>query len=148
MKKLFSVLLVLLILASCKNNSSKQSDEEITEIQEVKEIPVPEGQQRYEGDFVYAVDAAVLTANNNFYAVKIDSMMKKLNSIAEALKENEYDAVNVVIHGIEEPNPMRVETGEGWEKMITIKKIIEVTPAINSQVITTGNRKLPKNDTK
>jgi len=138
----------MLVLTSCKNDTSEQTNEEVTKAEEIKEVPVPDGQQRYEGDFVYAVDAAVLTANNNFYAVKMDSMMMKLNDIADALKENEYDAVNVVIHGTEGPNPMRVETGEGWEKMITIKKIIEVTPANNSQVITTGNRKLPINDTK
>lgn len=145
--KYISLCFIIIVFASCKND--KQQEEPVnTEVEEKKEIPVPEGQQRYEGDFVFAVDAAVLTANNTFYAVEVDSMMQELNRVAEALKEEQYDAVNVVIHGVEKPNPLREETGEGWEKMITIKKIIEVTPAYNSQVIKTGGSSVPVKESK
>lgn len=136
-----------MLLFSCKEEKNVE-EVSTTEAEEVKNIPVPAGQQLYSGDFVYAVDAAVLTANNTFYAVEIDSMMQELNRVAQALKENQYDAVNVVIHGVEKPNPLREETGEGWEKMITIKKIIEVTPANNSQVIRTGVSSNPNKESK
>jgi hypothetical protein len=46
--------------------------------------------------------------------------------------------VNVVIHGTVKPNPIKAEIGEGWDKMVTITKIIEVTPATSADVIKTG----------
>lgn len=125
--------ILILSVLSCKNNN-KSADEVV----DVQEEVLPDGQQLYRGEFIFLKDAAVLTARNEIYAVEIDDKMYELDKVAQALKQTEFDMVNVVIHGTVKPNPLKVTTGEGWEQMITIKKIIEVTPAKSANVINAG----------
>ena len=148
MRLLIFFICIATLTISCKDNQNIK-EKKISEVSEVpQEIVLDEGQQRYEGIFNFSIDTEVLMVNNDFYAVQPDSMMQKLNRVAEALKESEYDAVNVVIHGTEKVNPMFETTGDGWKRMITIKKIIEVTPADNSGVIRTGIESIPYNASK
>jgi methyl coenzyme M reductase subunit D len=136
MKRLIVLSFLALAMVSCKNN--KESKEGADVIKKMQEEVLPEGQQLFRGEFIFIEDAAVLTARNDIYAVEIDHKMHELNKVAEALKKTEFDMVNVVIHGTVKPNPIKAEIGEGWDEMITITKIIEVTPATNADIIKTG----------
>lgn len=137
MKRLFVLSLLVLSIVSCKDQN-KSTDEEPVVIQEKKEEILEEGQQLFRGEFIYLSDAAVLTTKSEIYAVKIDEKMHELNEVAKALKQTDYDMVNVVIHGSLSPNPVKAELGEGWDQMVSITKIIEVTPATSANVIKTG----------
>ncbi|WP_405370174.1 MULTISPECIES: component of SufBCD complex [unclassified Nonlabens] len=136
MKRLIVFSFLVLSIASCKNES--QSTEETVVTKEVTENALPEGEQLYRGEFIYLKDAAVLTTRNEIYAVEINDKMHELNEVAKALKKTEFDMVNVVIHGTIQPNPVKAEIGEGWDQMVSITKIIEVTPATSANVIKTG----------
>jgi hypothetical protein len=137
MKRLIVLTLLVISFISCKDDN-KSSEEEAVVIQEKKEEVLVEGQQLFKGEFIYLTDAAVLTTKSEIYAVNIDEKMHELNEVAKALKQTDYDMVNVVIHGNLKPNPIKEELGEGWDQMVTITKIIEVTPATSANVIKTG----------
>jgi methyl coenzyme M reductase subunit D len=132
-KRLFILSLLLVIVSSCKNNNNS-----VDETVEIQEEILPDGQQVYRGEFIFLKDAAVLTTSKEIFAVEMDDKMHELDKVAQALKKTEFDMVNVIIHGTVQPNPMKVKTGEGWEQMISIKKIIEVTPAKSANVINVG----------
>jgi hypothetical protein len=136
MKRLFILSFLVLSVVSCKND--KDSTEETLVVKEMTTEVLPEGQQVYRGEFIFIEDAAVLTTRNKIYAVAIDDKMKELDQVAKALKKTKFDMVNVVIHGTVKPNPIKAEIGEGWDEMVTITKIIEVTPATSADVIKTG----------
>jgi hypothetical protein len=140
MRSLF-IPLVFLLITSCKNDKQTTvADTEAPAIEKAQTIPLEEGEERFKGDFIFSADAAVLTTRNEIYAVALNDKMYELDKAAKALKETQYDMVNVVVHGIKKPNPLRLETGEGWEHMITITKIIELAPASSINVIKTGNK--------
>ncbi len=131
--------MMALSLLSCKQEEKEETTAIDTEKTPSLEEQVPEGQEVFRGEFIYLADAAVLTTRNDIYAVKIDEKMHELNKVAEALKKTEFDMVNVVVFGTLGPNPMKEESGEGWDQMLTVKKVIEVTPAKNNNVIQSGS---------
>lgn len=138
MKKVLFFCMIVLATTACKDKEPSKGDD--MAITKTAEPPVPDGQKRYAGDFYFQASdsVAVLTARDAIYAVAFDDMTVQLNDAAQALKKDAYDMVRVVIYGTEAPNPYKLKNGEGWDKMITIKKIIEIAPADNNQVITTG----------
>ncbi|AUC78744.1 component of SufBCD complex [Nonlabens sp. MB-3u-79] len=136
MNRLIILSFLLLSVVSCKND--KDSTEETTVVKKITAEVLPEGQLVYRGEFIFIKDAAVLTTRNEIYAIAIDDKMRELDQVAKALKKTKFDMVNVVIHGTVKPNPIKAEIGEGWDKMVTITKIIEVTPATSADVIKTG----------
>jgi methyl coenzyme M reductase subunit D len=136
MNRLFILSFLVLSVVSCKND--KESTEETPVVKKMTTEVLPEGQQVYRGEFIFIKDAAVLTTGNEIYAIAIDDKMRELDQVAKALKKTEFDMVNVVIHGTVKPNPIKAEIGEGWDEMVTITKIIEVTPATSADIIKTG----------
>lgn len=122
MKTSHRFLLVLLIagigFASCK--STNEQNEELTEI-EVSSEAVGEV---YEGDFVYTSDAAVLVGKSFIYGVEINDKAKELGEKAKKIKNNEYDIVPVTLRGVINNKP---ENSDGWDKILTITDIIEVS---------------------
>jgi hypothetical protein len=136
MNRLIILSFLLLSVVSCKND--KESTEETTVVKKITAEVLPEGQLVYRGEFIFIEDAAVLTTRNEIYAIAIDDKMRELDKVAKALKKTKFDMVNVVIHGTVKPNPIKVKIGEGWDEMVTITKIIEVTPATSADVIKTG----------
>tara|TARA_R110002020_G_scaffold172933_1_gene363494 strand:+ start:545 stop:946 length:402 start_codon:yes stop_codon:yes gene_type:complete len=79
--------------------------------------------QRIEGEFLYIADAAVLKGDNFIYGVKLDEMATKLQNQAKGYKKDEFDMVPVIIEGIIEP---KKEGTEGWDEVVTVKKILAV----------------------
>jgi hypothetical protein len=142
MKYLFYLILAVFALVGCKENTPEEpvTEDSSVEVAKTQEIPVPKGQQKLVGDFYCQTSdsIAVLTTRKAIYAVRFDEKAVQLNEAAQALKKEEYDMVQVTIHGTVEPNPYKLENGEGWDEMVTIKNIIEVSPASMKNVIRAG----------
>lgn len=141
-----------LLLTSCKNDPQENDDEKVSETSLEPAEPtrgdmrnavrknLKEGQQIFEGDFVYLSDAAVLTTGRDIYAVQIDDMMHELDGIAQPLKTEDYDMTNVLIVGRKIRNPLLDEIGEGWPEMVIIDSIIDVKKAKRSTVISGSSK--------
>jgi len=89
----------------------------------------------YKGEYVHIGDAAVLSTDDEIYAVKIDDNAAQLDAKAEEFMRTPYDMVQVIVTGKLMPNPRKQETGEGWDQMIVIDKIIEVRKSSSSAVM-------------
>lgn len=79
--------------------------------------------QTLKGEFIYLEDAAVFKGDNFIYGVALDDKMKELAGLVEIKKRDEYDMVPVLINGVINPKPAGAE---GWDKIVTIKEIIEI----------------------
>jgi|GEM_PF-1246294 len=133
MRHLFSFILIAVVFISCKNQDTS-TDNTVPEIVEKKQPISIDNKTTFKGEFIYAVDAAVLTTKSDMYAVRIDDKMHELQELAQPLKRSEYDMVNVILKGKLVPNPLKVETGEGWDQMLIIEDILEITPADISEL--------------
>lgn len=128
MKNLILISMLLVSIVGCKNtndSSTQPQEEQLVEVE--KDV--------YTGEFIFLSDAAVLTTKEEIFAVQIDEKMHELQELAQPLKKSDFDMVNVVVKGEVVPNPMRVETGEGWEQMLIIKEIKEVTPSASTPTL-------------
>jgi len=133
MKNIIIVFVLSVVLYSCKNSE--------------KEMPVPENTlteteaveaKVYRGDFIYVVDkdAAVITGNNFIYGVHLDDKAKELIDKVKPAKKVETDMVPIVIKGILNP---KQEGAEGWDNILTVTEIIEVSDTPSSNGINIEN---------
>ncbi|GGX19995.1 hypothetical protein [Aquimarina muelleri] len=104
MKKLFILIVLSLIVISCKSESKSGESDLIR------------------GEFIFIDDAAVIKGTDFIYGVVINDLTHELAKKIEPLQREEYDMVPVVIKGIVKPNPE-----EGWEEIVEIKEIIGVS---------------------
>ncbi len=106
MKKIVILLSILFAIISCK----KEEKTNYTKI---------------EAEYIYVDDAAVLKGTDFIYGVVLNEKTDELNTKVEAVKKNQYDMVPVIVEGIIKPNTVK----EGWEKVVEIKNILQVSPA-------------------
>ncbi|MBF4985905.1 component of SufBCD complex [Nonlabens mediterrranea] len=135
MKRLLVLCLIVITTIACKDQVNSSD----TVVPDVETSTIVEDENTFKGEFILLDDAAVLTSKNDIYAVRIDDKLKELHELALPLQKTQYDMVNVILKGELVPNPLLVETGEGWEQMLIIDKIIEVTPATSAAVVTPIN---------
>ncbi|GAA0713989.1 hypothetical protein GCM10009430_06480 [Aquimarina litoralis] len=107
MKKSFLLIILSLLIFSCKNEKSQSSDGETTLIR---------------GEFILIDDAGVIKGKDFIYGVVIDDIAKELNSKVKPLQREEYDMVPVVVKGVIKENK-----GEGWPEIVEIKEIVGVS---------------------
>ncbi|GAK92563.1 hypothetical protein JCM19298_3051 [Nonlabens ulvanivorans] len=131
MKRLLVLCFIVISTVACKN---QESPVDVVTTEDISPSFV-EDKNTYKGEFILLDDAAVLTSKNEIYAVRIDEKLKQLHELALPLQKTKFDMVNVILKGELVPNPLLVETGEGWEQMLIIKEIIEVTPATSAAVV-------------
>ncbi len=131
MKRFLVLCLIAMVSIACKDQ--EKSTNVVVEVNAATSII--EDENTFKGEFVYLEDAAVLTTKNEIYAVRIDSKMEELNALAVPLKKTQFDMVNVIVKGELVPNPLKQETGEGWDQMMIINEILEVTPATSAAVV-------------
>ncbi|GAK88317.1 hypothetical protein JCM19297_2830 [Nonlabens ulvanivorans] len=131
MKRLLVLCFIVISTVACKN---QESPVDVVTTEDISPSFV-EDENTYKGEFILLDDAAVLTSKNEIYAVRIDEKLKQLHELALPLQKTKFDMVNVILKGELVPNPLLVETGEGWEQMLIIKEIIEVTPATSAAVV-------------
>lgn len=118
MKKFFVILIGLVLFTACEDNTS-------TEEVEVAPVVAKDSLSTIEGEFIYLADAAVLKGSNFIYGVELDSISLKLADSIEPLKRDEFDMVRVKVRGKILRNPGR----QGWEELVQIREILEITPA-------------------
>lgn len=121
MKKITFLILLSVIVFSCKNNEEKSSDK-MNESDATVEINVSED-KIYKGDFIYITDAAVLKGEKFIYGVTLDEMTSELADRVKSVKESDFDMVPVAVKGVISPKP---EGQEGWDEIITITEIVMV----------------------
>lgn len=107
MKKSFLLIILSLLIFSCKNEKSQSSDDETTLIR---------------GEFILIDDAGVIKGKDFIYGVVIDDIAKELNSKVKPLQREEYDMVPVVVKGIIKKNE-----DDGWPEIVEIKEIVGVS---------------------
>ncbi|WP_299181958.1 hypothetical protein [uncultured Aquimarina sp.] len=107
MKKSFLLIIVSLLIFSCKNEKSQSSDSETTLIR---------------GEFILIDNAGVIKGKDFIYGVIIDDLANELNKKIKPLQREEYDMVPVVIKGIVKKN-----TEDGWPEVVEIKEIVGVS---------------------
>ncbi|WP_370390187.1 hypothetical protein [uncultured Winogradskyella sp.] len=135
MKNIGKVLLVCLLVMTCKNESKGTTEFE-KDIN--KSYSQDDGLITVKGDFVYYADAAVLQTKTNIYGVVIDENMHKLDEQVKPFKEEATDMVPVTVRVRKfEKDPNE----EGWQYRVEIKEILKVeAPDKNKEdVIKIGN---------
>ena len=106
MRKLVSLFFVLALLASCAEEQSTAT-------------------KTYKGNFLLFEDNAVLEVNEVMYTVTNDAMTQELATKAANWQKTPYDMVPVTLEAIVKAKPANAE---GWDSILTIKKIVEVSP--------------------
>ncbi len=107
MKNSFLIIIVSLLIFSCKNEKKPSSDIEPTLIR---------------GEYILIDNAGVLKGKDFIYGVIIDDMAQQLAEKIKPLQREEYDMVPVVVNGVIKPN-----TEEGWPEVVEIKEIVGVS---------------------
>jgi len=103
MKKSFLLVIVSLLIFSCKNNNSDTV--------------------LIRGEYILIENAGVIKGKDFIYGVVLNDMAQELSKKIKPLQREEYDMVPVVINGVIKPN-----TEDGWPEVVEIKEIIGVTP--------------------
>ena len=107
MKKSILLIIVSLLIISCKNGNKSSENKEATLIR---------------GEFILINDAGVIKGDDFIYGVVLNDLAHELNEKIKPLQREEYDMVPVVINGMIKKN-----TEEGWPEVVEITKIIGVT---------------------
>ncbi|WP_299212844.1 hypothetical protein [uncultured Aquimarina sp.] len=110
MKKPFLLIIVTLLIFSCKNEKSTSSSDSDIESSLIR------------GEYILIDNAGVLKGKDFIYGVIIDDMAYELAKKVKPLQREEYDMVPVVIKGIIKPN-----TEDGWPQVVEIKEIVGVS---------------------
>lgn len=122
MKKILFLIAITLITFSCKNSEEK------TDVKTQDAVSTESNNATmdvlYQGDFIYLADAAVLKGNNFIYGVAINDLATELAKQVKPIQETEFDMVEVIVKGTITSKP---EEQEGWEEIITITEIVQVS---------------------
>lgn len=105
MKKSFLLIIVSLLILSCKNEKNNESTDLVR------------------GEFILIENAGVLKGKDFIYGVIIDDMAQELAQKIKPLQREEFDMVPVVIKGIVKPNDQK----DGWPEVVEIKEIVGVS---------------------
>ncbi len=117
MKKVFTVIILLSVLISCKTDK-KETQTQSTEIEATKS-----NELTLNGSFIYYDNAAVLQTKAEIYGVITDSMMLALNERAKKYKKEETDMIPVSVKA-------KISTKKdntAWESKIEILEILKVS---------------------
>lgn len=119
MKRTLLVLLFSALFFSC--NEKKTEKEELPIEASVTETS---SLQTYQGEFIYTSEASVFKGSSFVYGVEMNSVAKELGKKVQAIKKSDYDMVPVIVKGKVTHKP---EGTEGWDEIITITEIINVS---------------------
>jgi hypothetical protein len=133
MKKIAYLILLTLIVAACNNSETKKTEDQ-TKIQDSLSTDTESDQNVvdvrmpvYRGEVIFTEEGAVMNGLDFTYGIVMDAVAEDLKAQVEPVKKDEYDMVKVVVSGVVSDNPALSEGKEGWEKVITIKKILSVS---------------------
>ncbi len=114
-----------ILLVSCQDDEQKELNPEpvTAKVQDSLEV--------LQGDYVYVADAAVLRGENFVYGVKQDSIAMQLSEKVSDLKSDDFEMIPVRVRAKITPNP----TLKGWDEIIEIREILEISGASISDSI-------------
>ncbi len=138
MKNIFSIVLILTVFLSCKNEKKAETTEESISLENSERTAKQsDGLTLLKGDFIYYADAAVLQTHAEIYGVVIDKNMHELDKQVKPYKSEDTDMVPVEIRGKISAKP---ENEEGWPFRVEVKEILNVykPEAKDSNVIKLG----------
>ncbi|NRD18749.1 hypothetical protein HNV08_01715 [Winogradskyella eckloniae] len=121
MKKINIIILMTLVLFSCKNETKNTSID--LEENRAKSYDENDGYITMKGEYVYFGDAAVLQTANDIYGVVIDENLHVLEQQVTAFKKEATDMVPVTVRVRKFKKP---EGEEGWPFRVEIKEILKV----------------------
>ena len=121
-KQFFALLFAFLFITACEDNTPSEE-------QESPSVAAKDSLTTIEGEFIYLADAAVLKGRNFIYGVELDSVSLKLADSIAPLKRDEFHMIPVKVRGKVLQNP----GGEGWEELIQIREILEITADTSSE---------------
>lgn len=120
MKKITLLIAILVLTFSCKNTEQKTEETEKEPV--VKEMTATESM--YQGEFIVVDNVAVFKGSNYIYGVTLNDLAKDLAKQVEAVKNDAFDMVPVIVKG----NLSKKEEGqEGWDDILTITEIVKVS---------------------
>ena len=120
MKKLILLFLTLCFLINCKNSEQKTEETDKDPVEE--EITTAE--KIYRGEFIVVENAAVFKGIDYIYGVTLNDVAKDLASQVENVKNEAFDMVPVIVKGT---ISKKSEGQEGWEEILTINEIVDVS---------------------
>ncbi|MFV8280957.1 hypothetical protein ACNKXS_05405 [Christiangramia marina] len=125
MRRFFEIMMVAILLVSCQDDEQKELNTEpvTAKVQDSLEV--------LQGDYVYVADAAVLRGENFVYGVKQDSIAMLLSDKVSDLKSDDFEMIPVRVKAKILANPRL----EGWDEIIEIKEILEISGASISDPI-------------
>tara|TARA_R100000655_G_scaffold3891_1_gene12954 strand:+ start:176 stop:556 length:381 start_codon:yes stop_codon:yes gene_type:complete len=125
MRRFFEIMMVAILFVSCQDDEQKELNTEpvTAKVQDSLEV--------LQGDYVYVADAAVLRGENFVYGVKQDSIAMLLSDKVSDLKSDDFEMIPVRVKAKILANPRL----EGWDEIIEIKEILEVSGASISDPI-------------
>ena len=118
MKKILVLIAFVIAVSACKNTEKEEVTEELLTT-ENSNLAV------YKGEFIYVADAAVLKGKDFIYGVEVNEKMHELAEKVAPVKNDDFDMVPVVVTGLLND---KKEGVEGWDKILTIIEIIQVSP--------------------
>jgi len=141
MKRINLILILVLVLSSCKNETKPEVN---LEENRAKSYDENDGFITMKGQFVYYSDAAVFQTATEIYGVVIDENMHKLEAQVKTFKKEATDMVPVTVRVRKFAKP---EGEEGWPYRLEIKDILMVeAPDTNKEdVIKLSNKEDVKN---
>ena len=118
-------MIVAILFVSCQDDEQKELNTEpvTAKVQDSLEV--------LQGDYVYVADAAVLRGENFVYGVKQDSVAMLLSDKVSVLKSDDFEMIPVRVKAKILANPRL----EGWDEIIEIKEILEISRASISDSI-------------
>ncbi|WP_042276560.1 hypothetical protein [Nonlabens tegetincola] len=140
MRKILAITLLTIISLACKQQSKDDENTGASVVEMDNTSSIPEGQVELRGEFIVYEDIIVLNTTSKIHEVERNDVALQLVDRTNPLKKNEYDAPIVTLQGKLKPNPKLERGEEGWPEVFTIHKIIEINPALESNVITTGSK--------
>lgn len=140
MRKLSLLLLILIVVTSCKLDNKKEVDlKETDPVEDAKTSKQNDGLIAIYGEFIYYADAAVLKTTGKIYGVVVDEVVEELQTRVKAFKKEDTDMIPVTVRG---RLFKKAPDEEGWENRIQIKEILKVSaPSLEANdVIKIGNK--------
>ncbi|MAZ72956.1 MAG: hypothetical protein CMC70_07390 [Flavobacteriaceae bacterium] len=125
MKKILLFVAITMSVVACKENLDERKSND----------------PQYEGEFIYVDDGAVLKGDNFIYGVTIDEMSRHLNDKITPIKKDNYDMVPVIVKGT---LGKKAEGVEGWDEVLTITEIVNVSETPSEADIRIEDKKRKK----
>ncbi|WP_298756010.1 hypothetical protein [uncultured Psychroserpens sp.] len=129
MKKVFILLITLVVFFSCKDGkvaeTEMSSEEKPTVAEPGKTLKQSDGLIAIQGDFLYvdADKAAVFKTPTQMYGVVIDDKMNELNEQVKQYKADQYTMVPVTLR----VRMIENDVENQWKQKIEIKEILKVS---------------------